>query len=188
MPSSPSFSAEADTAAAPPDSAKAASESSPSSKEAKPPLAASEEACASPFVTANAEDATPVAEAEAEAEARELAALGAMLGGGTPTDPTRYAALRAMGLSAREAFLAASADGAIEALGRARSTYAALLARGTAAADGGKAHMKSAVSDAASGTPPMPHSLLIEARELFGDLPDGELARLYRRASGEDRT
>ena len=80
----------------------------------------------------------------------------------------RYAALRDAGLSVEEALHAAC--------------HAYLAPR---AADN-RAHLRSAVPIGAAGTPSrMTAAEMREARELFGDLTEGELERLYARCQTE---
>lgn len=80
----------------------------------------------------------------------------------------RYAALRDAGLSVEEALHAAC--------------YAYLAPR---AADN-RAHLRSAVPIGAAGTPSrMTAAEMREARELFGDLTEGEIERLYARCQTE---
>ncbi len=80
----------------------------------------------------------------------------------------RYAALRDAGLSVEEALYAAC--------------HAYLAPR---AADN-RAHLRSAVPIGAAGTPSrMTAAEMREARELFGDLTEGEIERLYARCQTE---
>lgn len=80
----------------------------------------------------------------------------------------RYAALRDAGLSVEEALHAAC--------------HAYLASR---AADN-RAHLRSAVPIGAAGTPSrMTAAEMREARELFGDLTEGEIERLYARCQTE---
>ena len=80
----------------------------------------------------------------------------------------RYAALRDAGLSVEEALHAAC--------------HAYLAPR---AADN-RAHLRSAVPIGAAGTPSrMTAAEMREARELFGDLTEGEIERLYARCQTE---
>lgn len=80
----------------------------------------------------------------------------------------RYASLRDAGLSVEEALHAAC--------------YAYLAPR---AADN-RAHLRSAVPIGAAGTPSrMTATEMREARELFGDLTEGEIERLYARCQTE---
>ena len=77
-------------------------------------------------------------------------------------NPLRYAALRDLGLTASEAYLATAP--------RIRSN--------------GKAHLKSAVPTAAAPAAlSMSQSELHSARELFGNLSDRELQRLYKKVT-----
>lgn len=76
----------------------------------------------------------------------------------------RYAALRDAGLSVEEAL------------------YAACHAFVTPQAADNRAHLRSAVPIGAAGTPSrMTAAEMREARELFGDLTEGEIERLYAR-------
>lgn len=76
----------------------------------------------------------------------------------------RYAALRDAGLSVEEAL------------------YAACHAFVTPQAADNRAHLRSAVPIGATGTPSrMTAAEMREARELFGDLTEGEIERLYAR-------
>lgn len=76
----------------------------------------------------------------------------------------RYAALRDAGLSVEEAL------------------YAACHAFVTPQAADNRAHLRSAVPIGAAGTPSrMTATEMREARELFGDLTEGEIERLYAR-------
>lgn len=80
----------------------------------------------------------------------------------------RYAALRDAGLSVEEAL------------------YAACHAFVTPRAADNRAHLRSAVPIGAAGTPSrMTAAEMREARELFGDLTEGEIERLYARCQPE---
>lgn len=99
--------------------------------------------------------------AELKDEFPELHGLGSIA---ELDNPLRYAALRDMGLSAREAYLA--------------SSYR------SARADN-RSHLKNAVPRAARGnTSGMSRSELLYARELFSELSDTEIYNLYKRVSG----
>ena len=77
-------------------------------------------------------------------------------------NPLRYAALRDLGLSAKEAYLATAP--------RIRAT--------------GKAHLRGAVPGSAASSPSsMPQGELISARELFSDLSDRDIQRLYKKVT-----
>lgn len=78
-------------------------------------------------------------------------------------NPTRYAALRELGLSVSEAYLATTPR---------------------AAAPDNRAHLKSSVPSAARS----PHSSMTrqemnEARAIFGDISDSEIQKLYQRVT-----
>ena len=79
-------------------------------------------------------------------------------------NPLRYAQLRDLGLSPEEAYLA--------------TNYARL----SAYQRDNRSHLFSAIPKAAKGES-MSAEALAEARELFGELSDGELISLYRRAT-----
>ena len=79
-------------------------------------------------------------------------------------NPLRYAALRDLGLSAEEAYMAACAPR------HHRDS---------------RAHLTSAVpKSSAKGAASMTHGELAVARELFSDMSDAELNSLYRRVTG----
>ena len=90
----------------------------------------------------------------------ELESLGSIAG---LENPLRYAALRDMGLSAREAYLA--------------SSYRPKR-------KDNRSHLKSSAPAGAYGhTPGMSRSELMAARELFSGLSDTEIYSLYKRVS-----
>ena len=83
-------------------------------------------------------------------------------------NPLRYAALRDLGLSPEEAYLA--------------TNYPRLAAF----TKDNRGHLSSAVPKGAAGDG-MSAADLSMARDLFGDLSDSELVSLYRRATGRGR-
>lgn len=102
----------------------------------------------------------------AEEDARELRAmfpeLSALSGITALPDPIRFAELRDLGLSAREAYLATSG-------GRRQDN---------------RAHLHSAYPSPAHTPAGMSDDELRRARELFSDLSDTEIRKLYKRISG----
>lgn len=102
----------------------------------------------------------------AEEDARELRAmfpeLSALSGIIALPDPIRFAELRDLGLSAREAYLATSG-------GRRQDN---------------RAHLHSAYPSPAHTPAGMSDDELRRARELFSDLSDTEIRKLYKRISG----
>ncbi len=81
-------------------------------------------------------------------------------------NPLRYAELRDLGLSPEEAYLA--------------TNYARL----SAFQKDNRSHLYSAIPKGAKGES-ISADALAQARDLFGDLSDGELISLYRRATGK---
>lgn len=117
------------------------------------------------------EDATDYA-ALAAADLAEIKRMAPSLAGlshlAELPNALRYAALRDAGLSVEEAL------------------YAACHAFVTPRAADNRAHLRSAVPIGAAGTPsPMTAAEMREARELFGDLTEGEIERLYARCQSE---
>lgn len=102
----------------------------------------------------------------AEEDARELRAmfpeLSALSGITALPDPIRFAELRDLGLSAREAYLATSG-------GRRQDN---------------RTHLHSAYPSPAHTPAGMSDDELRRARELFSDLSDTEIRKLYKRISG----
>lgn len=97
---------------------------------------------------------------ELKREFPELSSLGRII---DLSNPLRYAQLRDLGLSAKEAYLASS---------------------GTRHRASGKGHLTGAVPGGAKvADSAMSPSELKGARELFGNLTDEELQRLYRRVT-----
>ena len=79
-------------------------------------------------------------------------------------DPIRYGALRDLGLSPREAFLATG---------------------GIGAALDNRAHLTRSISGGAvKRSADIPRAELRIAREIFSDMSEGELQKLYRRVNG----
>ena len=88
--------------------------------------------------------------------------------------PMRYAELRDLGLSAREAYLATS-------------RYPGDPRGAAVRAMDSRSHLKSAVPRAAvAGGADINGDDLRSARELFSELPDGEIRRLYRRVTAQN--
>ena len=77
-------------------------------------------------------------------------------------NPTRYAALRDLGLSAEEAYLATNSQ---------RKRY------------DNRAHLTPSVPSGAALSREMSHSDYDMARELFSDLTDSEIRKLYRKVT-----
>lgn len=121
----------------------------------------------------SAADAAPTDYAALAAEdLREIKRMAPSLAGLTHLaelpNALRYAALRDAGLSVEEAL------------------YAACHAFVTPRAADNRAHLRSAVPIGAAGTPSrMTAAEMREARELFGDLTEGEIERLYARCQPE---
>ena len=115
---------------------------------------------------------------QAEADMRELCALfptlspdGRALSLGELANPTRFAELRAAGLTVEEAFLA--------------SNYRMLTKASPPPLQGrrGVSHMKGALPRSAGGGHAMPTSLLVRTRTIFEGLSDKELTSLYHRVT-----
>lgn len=86
----------------------------------------------------------------------------------------RFGELRDMGLSPKEAYIAANPDGA-------RNAVAAATKR--QALDGTKDHLKSSVSKRTKDTSTrMPRATLLEWRNMFPGYSDKEIAKLYKEA------
>ena len=100
-------------------------------------------------------------------EIPSLSGLGSVL---ELDDPTRYAALRELGLSPREAYYAT-----------------ARRADPPPPSYDNRSHLRPSVGKVAQGGATMTASELHAARALFGDLSDAALHSLYRRAIGESR-
>ncbi len=102
----------------------------------------------------------------AEEDARELRAmfpeLSALSDIAALPDPIRFAELRDLGLSAREAYLATSG-------GKRQDN---------------RAHLRSAYPSPAHTPAGMSDDEMRRARELFSDLSDTEIRKLYKRISG----
>ena len=121
--------------------------------------------------TDDVEDATDYA-ALAAADLAEIKRMAPSLAGlshlAELPNALRYAALRDAGLSVEEAL------------------HAACHAFVTPRAADNRTHLRSAVPIGAAGTPsPMTAAEMREARELFGDLTEGEIERLYARCQSE---
>lgn len=115
---------------------------------------------------------------QAEADMCELCALfptlspdGRALSLGELANPTRFAELRAAGLTVEEAFLA--------------SNYRMLTKASPTPLEGGRgvSHMKGALPRSAGGGHAMPSSLLVRTRTIFEGLSDKELTSLYHRVT-----
>lgn len=98
----------------------------------------------------------------------------------TEEDTVRYISLRALGLSPKEAYLAANGDKTLERIDGARRALSRLLHDKQES----KAHVTSAALGAAASASAMPRDALLEARALFSGMSDKEIERLYHRARG----
>lgn len=98
----------------------------------------------------------------------------------TEEDTVRYLALRTLGLSPKEAYLAANGDKTLARIDAKRRALARLFSEQSAS----KAHVTSAALGAAATASAMPRDALLEARALFSGMSDKEIERLYNRAKG----
>ncbi len=98
----------------------------------------------------------------------------------TEEDTVRYLALRTLGLSPKEAYLAANGEKTLARIEGKRQALARLFSAHAAS----KAHVTSAALGAAASASAMPRDALLEARALFSGMSDREIERLYARAKG----
>ena len=96
----------------------------------------------------------------------------------TEEDTVRYLALRTMGLSPKEAYLAANGEKTLARIEEKRKTLARLFSAHSAS----KAHVTSAALGAANAASAMPRDALLEARNLFSGMSDRDIEKLYLRA------
>ena len=111
--------------------------------------------------TKGSSDATSVVDRDITELKSEFSELSHIVGISDLPNPTRYAALRDLGLTPREAYLATRQPRSI-----------------------GKAHLTSSVPRTAK--PPldrMSKEALMEAREIFLDMDDTEIQRLYKKVT-----
>ncbi len=127
--------------------------------------------CADGCSAAAEEAALARAREQAEQDIRELSRLFPEAGITCLEDmdaPARFAHLRAGGLTVEEAYLATNFN-------------RLLRTREELHREAGKSHMRSARVAAVSCTGRIPPAELLRARDMFGNLPDKEIERLYRK-------